>query len=229
MFGTLFQTGDVVSTSFAVATLASLSCAALLGLGLTWSPERWRIPVALSAVALLAAGLDYWGASGIWLATQKMSSGPRFVGWFVVQPLQVAAVYFVANIASRIPPGVFWRTVVAAFLMVLSRYLGDAGYFNPTLGVLLSIAFWLYILGEMYFGRMGEAVRQSTRPMRIGYFWMRLIMTIGWAVIPLLHFVDVVIGTGHVPAVIALYTIADLVNLIALSVSVLAVSGKERY
>lgn len=229
MFGSLFQTGDVVSTSLAVAALASISAAALMALGLTWTPERWRIPVAISAVALLAAGIDYWGTSTLWLAGQRMTSGPRFAGWFVVHPLQVAAVYFFANIAAPVPAGVFWRTVVAAFLMVVSRYLGDAGYFNPTLGVLLSIAFWLYILGEMYFGRMSEAVRKSSPPMRTGYFWMRLIMTIGWAIFPLLHFVDVVIGTGHVPAVIALYTIADLVNLIALSLSVLAVAGKERY
>ena len=40
--------------------------------------------------------------------------------------------------------------------------------------------------------------------MRIGYFWMRLIMTIGWAIYPILYFVDVVIGVGHVAPVVAL-------------------------
>ena len=118
---------------------------------------------------------------------------------------------------------------MAAVLMVLCRYLGDAHIFNPTLGVLLSIAFWLYILGEMYFGRMAEVMRKASRPMQIGYFWIRLIMTIGWAVIPILHFVDVVIGVGHGPVIVTLYTIADLVNLIALALIYLAVAGKERY
>jgi sensory rhodopsin len=229
MFGTLFQSSDVVSTSFAVATIATLACAALMALGLTWSPERWRVPVTLSAVALLASGFQYLDASHVWFATQKMTAAHRFAGWFVVHPLQVAAVYFFANAANPVPAGVFWRTVVAALLMVLCRYLGDAGIFNPTPGVLLSIAFWLYILGEMYFGRMSEAVRKSSRPMQIGYFWIRLIMTIGWAILPILHFVDVVIGVGHAPAIITLYTIADLINLIALSLTVLAVAGKEHY
>jgi sensory rhodopsin len=54
-------------------------------------------------------------------------------------------------------------------------------------------------------------------------------MTIGWAVIPILHFVDVVIGAGHGPVIVTLYTIADLVNLIALALIYLAVAGKERY
>jgi sensory rhodopsin len=72
-------------------------------------------------------------------------------------------------------------------------------------------------------------MRKASRPMQIGYFWIRLIMTIGWAVIPILHFVDVVIGVGHGPVIVTLYTIADLVNLIALALIYLAVAGKERY
>jgi sensory rhodopsin len=229
MFGALFQSSDIVATSFATATIATIAAAALLGLGLTWTPERWRIPVALSAVALGAAALQYRDASQVWLTTGKATAAHRYAGWFAVHPLQVAAMFFFANIAGPVPPGVFWRTLVAAFLMVLCRYLGDSAIFNPTLGVLLSIVFWLYILGEMYFGRMSEVLRKASRPMQIGYFWARLIMTIGWAIIPILHFVDVVIGVGHAPAIIVLYTIADLPNLIALSLIVLAVAGKERF
>lgn len=228
MLGILFQSSDVVSTSFAVATIGTLAAAALLALGLTWTPERWRLPIALSAVALAVSGLQYLDSGHVWAATGKASAAARFAAWFAVQPLQVAAVYFFANIAGPVPAGVFWRTTVAALLMVLCRYLGDALIFNPTLGVLLSIAFWLYILGEMYFGRMSDVVQKASRPMRIGYFWVRLIMTIGWAIIPILHFVDVVIGAGQAPAVVVLYTLADLLNLVVLSLVVLAVAGKER-
>jgi sensory rhodopsin len=229
MFGTLFQSSDLVSTSFGVATVATLASAVLVLLGLSFVSDRWRLPVALSGVALLASGLHYLDSSTIWMATQQMTSAPRYVGWFVVQPMQVAAVYFFARIIGPVPAGVFWRTVAAAILMVLSRYMGDAHIFNPTLGVLLSMAFWLYILGEMYFGAMADAVQTATRPIRLGYFWIRLIMTIGWAIYPILHFVDVVIGTGHVRPIIVLYTLADLVNLVTVSMIVLAVGGRERF
>ena len=229
MFGTLFQSGDVVSTSFATATVATLAAAVLTLIGLTWASDRWRVPVALSGVALLASGIHYLDASKIWLATQQMTAAHRYVGWFVVHPLQVAAVFFYARIAGPVPVGVFWRISGAAILMVLCRYLGDARIFNPSLGVLLSMAFWLYILGEMYFGPMSEAVRKSSRPVRLGYFWIRLILTIGWAIYPLLHFVDVVIGAGHARPVIVLYTLADLVNLVAASLIILAVAGQERF
>ena len=72
-------------------------------------------------------------------------------------------------------------------------------------------------------------MRKASQPMQMGYFWIRLIMTVGWAVIPILYFVDVVIGVGYGPVVATLYTIADLVNLIALALTYLAVAGKERY
>lgn len=229
MSGTLFQSSDLVSTSFGVATIATLAAAALLLLGLSWSAERWRVPVALAGVALLASGFHYVETTQIWQSTQQMTAAPRYIGWFVVHPLQVASVYFFARIVGPVPVGVFWRITAAAILMVLSRFLGDARIFNPTLGVLLSMAFWLYILGEMYFGAMSDAVRKASRHIRLGYFWIRLIFTIGWAIYPILHFVDVVIGTGHGRGIIVLYTIADLVNLITVSLIILAVAGKERF
>jgi len=229
MFGSITQSSDIVGTSLAIATVATITCAVLTFLGLTWSNERWRLPVALAGAALLAAALQYLDASHVWGATQKMTSAHRYPAWFVVLPLQVSGIYFLANVVGFVPPGIFWRTTVAAFLMVLCRYLGEASVFNSTLGVLLSIAFWLYILGEMYFGRMNDVIQAADRPVRIGYFWMRLIMTIGWAIYPILFFVDVVIGVGHVAPVVMLYTIADLVNLIALSLTMLAIAGKEQY
>jgi hypothetical protein len=81
----------------------------------------------------------------------------------------------------------------------------------------------------MYVGKMSDVVGKATRPVQLGYCWIRLSMTIGWAIIPILHFVDVVIGTGHVASIVILYTAADAINLITLSLIYIAVAGKERY
>lgn len=229
MFGVLFTTQDVVSSTFAAAVLATFSTAVLCLVGMSWSNEKWRVPVAMVGVAALASSLHYAGAATLWLQEQGASGGIRFAAWFTVHPLQVAAMYFFVRALANAPVGIFWRTTAAALLMVFSRYLGDAGFFNPTLGVLLSIGFWLYILGELYFGAMADVVRRESRAVRLGYFWIRLIMTLGWAIYPILHFVDVVIGTGQAAGVVALYTLFDLINLITPSLIVLAVAGQERY
>ena len=229
MFGTLFLSSDIVASAFGAAMIATAATALLTLLGLSWVSERWRIPLALTGVALLASSLSYAEAGAVWLAGHAMSAAYRYTAWFTVQPLQVAALFFYARIAGPVPSGVFWRATIAAVLMVLSRYLGDAGVFNPTLAVLLSIAFWLYILGEAYFGAESATVRGSSRDMRLGFFWIRLLFTIGWALYPILFFVENVIGAGHNAGVIVLYTIADLFNLIIPAMIVLTVAGKERY
>lgn len=229
MFTTLFLSKDVVSTSLTGLAIMSLAAAILCFLGLSWSNERWRIPTALVGVACFVTAAYYAGAAGYWMSTGQASAGVRFSAWYTVHPLQVAAVYFFAQTQAKVPVGVFWRITGAALLMTFGRWLGDAHFFNPTLGVLISIGFWLYILGEMYFGAMAEAVRTSPRAVRYGYFWIRLLFTLGWAVYPILHFVDVVIGVGQASGVIVLYSTFDIVNLIIPSLIVLAVAGQDRY
>lgn len=229
MFTALYQSKDVVPTSLAGLALMSLAAAVICFLGLSWSNERWRVPTAIVGAACLVSAVYYAGAAAYWLSGSAASAGARFSAWYTVHPLQVAAVYFFARTQAAVPVGVFWRITGAALLMTFGRWLGDASFFNPTVGVLISIGFWLYILGEMYFGAMPEAVRKSDRPVRYGYFWIRLLFTVGWAVYPILHFVDVVIGVGHAPGVIVLYSAFDIVNLIIPSLIVVAVAGQDRY
>lgn len=229
MFTTLYTSQDVVSTTLVGLALMSLAAAMFSYLGLSWSNERWRVPTAMVGTACLVTAAYYAGAAGFWLGGGAASAGARFSAWYTVHPLQVAAVFFYARTQGAVPVGVFWRITGAALLMTFGRWLGDASFFNPTLGALISIGFWLYILGEMYFGAMTEAVRKSARPVRLGYFWVRLIFTIGWAVYPILHFVDVVIGVGQAPAIIVLYSAFDMLNLIVPSLIVVAVAGQDRY
>ena len=65
--------------------------------------------------------------------------------------------------------------------------------------------------------------------MKLGFFWIRLMITLGWAVYPILHFVDTVIGVGQAPAIIVLYSTFDIVNLVIPSLIVVAVAGQDRY
>lgn len=229
MFTTLYTSADVVAHTLVGLALMSLAAALIAFLGLSWSNERWRVPGALVGAACLVTSIYYAGAAGFWFSGNAASAGARFSAWYTVHPLQVASVYFFARTQGPLPVGVFWRLVGAALLMVFGRWLGDAAFFNPTLGALLSIGFWLYILGELYFGAMAEGVRKSSRPVRLGYFWIRLLMTVGWAVYPILHFVDIVIGVGQSGGVIVLYSTFDIVNLIIPSLIVVAVAGQDRY
>jgi len=229
MFTTLFTSADVVASSLTGLALMSFAAAIICFLGLSWSNERWRVPEALVGTACLVTAVYYAGASGYWYSGGAASAGVRFSAWYSVHPLQVVAVYFYARTQGPLPVGVFWRLASAALLMVFGRWLGDAGFFDESLGAILSIGFWLYILGELYFGAIPDRIRESARPVRLGFFWIRLMITLGWAVYPILHFVDTVIGVGQAPAIIVLYSTFDIVNLVIPSLIVVAVAGQDRY
>ena len=229
MFTTLFTSADVVASSLTGLALMSFAAAIICFLGLSWSSERWRVPEALVGTACLVTAVYYAGASGYWYSGGAASAGVRFSAWYTVHPLQVVAVYFYARTQGPLPVGVFWRLAGAALLMVFGRWLGDAGFFDESLGAILSIGFWLYILGEFYFGAIPDRIRESARPVKLGFFWIRLMITLGWAVYPILHFVDTVIGVGQAPAIIVLYSTFDIVNLVIPSLIVVAVAGQDRY
>jgi hypothetical protein len=133
------------------------------------------------------------------------------------------ALYFFAQTAGRPGVGLFWRLIVVSTLMVLVRYLGEAGYMNATLAFLIGLVFWLYILGELYFGRMDDAVRQAPADhVRRGYFWLRLIVTIGWGIYPLGNFLTAFAGLTDTGALSVAYNLADIINRMAFGVAVLA-------
>jgi len=229
MNNVLFNSTDLASVALAAGMLGCLTVGGICIAGLSWTSDRWRVNVALAGIAVLISAFAYNAMANLWLTSGALSSGLRYAVWYSAQPALVVAAYFFARNAGPVPSGVFWRLLAASILMVFTRHLGDAGIFSPSLGALLSIAFWLYILGELYFGAISEAVSGASRAIRVGFFWIRLIMTVGWAMFPILHFVDVVIGTGHVQSIIVLYTIMDIINLLAIALIHVGVAGQERY
>lgn len=218
----VFQTTDLTAASYSVALFGLAATAVLLLIGSAWVGRRFRVPVVLCAIAALVGVGAAYEARAAW----SLGSVPvvyHYVGWAVSMPLQVIALYFMAGSAGRLGAGLFWRLVVVAVLMVFVRYLGEGAFMNPTLAFLIGLVFWLYILGELYFGRMDDAVRQAPGDaMRRGYFWLRLIVTVGWAIYPLGNFLTAFAGMVDDGSLSVAYNLADILNRMAFGVAVLA-------
>ena len=219
---------DIASGTFVLLMIATLAAAVLLLAGTAWVSRRWKLPVALAGVVMLISAAHYMMATDVWLSTGQMTMIHRYIGWFLTLPLQVVLVYFFVRAYAAVPVGVFWRLLVAAVLLVLSRFMGETQLMHPTLGFLISLAMWLYILGEVYFGKLSErTVRYGSEAVQQGYFWLRLIMTIGWAVYPLCFFIGAFTGPVEVRYLLTTYNLADLVNQIAFGLTILTVGMKE--
>ena len=213
---------DVASATFLLLTAAMSATSVLMLMSGHWISPRWRLPVALSTLAPLIGVLHYAFSSLVWLQTHDMPVVFRYVDWMIAQPVQVLALYFVIQTIANTSTGLFWRLLIASVAMVLARYMGETDLLYPTLGFLIGLILWLYVLGEAYFGRMAEINAESgSDPVRLGFFWMRLILTIGWALYPLAYLIVRLGNSADVGKLMVIYNLADLINQIAFVLAVL--------
>jgi sensory rhodopsin len=214
---------DVASATFLLLLAAMAGTTVLILLGVSWVSPRWRLPVGLASVVPLVGVLYYAFAGAVWLGTHEMPAGIRYVDWMASEPAQVLTLYFFIHTVDRTPIGLFWRLLIASVAMVLARYMGETDLIYPTLGFLIGLILWLYVLGEVYFGRLAEINAQSSSPpVRLGFFWLRLIVTIGWALYPLSYLIVRLGNGGDIAKMMVIYNLADLINQIAFVLAVLA-------
>lgn len=225
MSAQILQTIDVTGASYSAALMGMIATTILLFIGSSWVKDMWKIPVTLCGVAALVGILSVFEARIIWLQESQVPLVYNYVGWIVSMPLQIVALFFFARMAGQVSVSLFWRLLVVSVLMVLFRYLGEAGFVHATLAFLISIVFWLYILGELFFGKLETAVSKNLNgSMRRGYFWLRLIVTIGWAIYPLTSFIVSFNGLVDDGGLSIAYNLAEFLNRMAFGLIVLSVA-----
>jgi sensory rhodopsin len=221
----LLQSTDVTGGTFSLILLGTLGATILLFLGTGWVERRWKLAVALSGVVTLVAAVQYAQEYAAWLHAGQMPVIYRYISWLITTPVQVLALYFYIGALQAPPVGLFWRLLVVAVVTILARYMGEVDFMNPTLGFLIGIAGWLYILGEIFFGRLSEiSTKSGNETTQRGFFWLRLIVTVGWAVYPLCNFVASFAGGVEEGRLSIVYNLADFINQITFGLIILAVA-----
>jgi len=225
MSGTYMNAGDIVAAGYSASVLALAAASVFLLMGTAWVRRGWKLPILLTALAALVGTLCAYETRASWVATGVAPVDYFYAGWLASMPLQIAALYFAVRQIEPQTVSLFWRLIGVTALMVAVRYLGDARFLDATLSFLLGIVLWLYVLGELFFGRMDEAVtRARIVPLRRGYFWLRLIVAVGWAIYPLVQFLissNSGISNGAVGLTLSL---AEFPNRIAFGLALLTVA-----
>ena len=100
--------------------------------------------------------------------------------------------------------------------MLVGGYLGEAGFINATLGFIIGMAGWIYILYEIFSGEAGKAAAKSGNKSLVTAFGaLRMIVTVGWAIYPLGYIFGYLTGGIDANALNVIYNLADFVNKIA--------------
>ena len=92
---------------------------------------------------------------------------------------------------------------------------------EPTIGFIIGMAGWLYIIYLIFFGEASKVSAESgNAASQMAFYWLRLIVTVGWAIYPLGYFLGYLAGGVDNDSLNIIYNIADLVNKTAFGLAI---------
>lgn len=206
---------DVVGGSFWLLTMAMIGATIFFLLERTKVASRWHTTMTLLGVVMLISAIHYFFTKDMWVSTGSAPIILRYMDWVLTHPMQVVLFYFVLTAVTRVSVALFWRLLIGSLVMVIGEFLGAAGYMSATLGFLIGLLGWLYILGELYMGEAGRLNAQSGNDAtHLAFNGLRLIVTIGWAIYPLGYFIEHLGGGIDTNSLNIIYNLADFLNKI---------------
>jgi len=176
----------------------------------------WKTSVTVAGLVTGIAFIHYMYMRGVWVQTGDSPTVYRYIDWLITVPLQMVEFYLILAAVRKVDGAIFWRLLIGSLVMLIGGYLGEAGYINSTLGFIIGIAGWIYILYEIFSGEAGKAAAKSgNKALVTAFSAMRMIVTIGWAIYPLGYIFGYLTGGIDANSLNVIYNLADFINKIA--------------
>lgn len=222
---------DFVGVSFWLATAIMLAATVFFFVERDRVKGKWKTSL---TVAGLVTGVAFWHylyMRDVWVETGSSPTVFRYIDWLITVPLQIVEFYLILAAVTVVGVRVFWKLLIASLVMLIGGYLGEAGYVNTTLGFVVGMAGWLYIIYEIFKGEASQLNENSGNvASQKAFKTIRLIVTVGWAIYPIGYFLAYMGGgTNDSETLNIVYNLADLVNKAAfgLAIWVAATSDSE--
>ena len=212
---------DFVGISFWLATAIMLALTVFFFIERGDVAVKWRTSL---TVAGLVTGIAFWHylyMRGIWVATGDSPTVYRYIDWLITVPLQIVEFYLILAAVTAVRTGLFWQLLIASVVMLLGGYGGETGVLSPAVGFVIGMAGWLYIIYLIFFGEASKVSAESgNAASQMAFYWLRLIVTVGWAIYPLGYFLGYLAGGVDNDSLNIIYNIADLVNKTAFGLAI---------
>ena len=207
---------DFVGISFWVISMGMLAATAFFFMEAGNVASGWRTSVIVAGLITGIAFIHYMYMREVWVSTGDSPTVYRYIDWLITVPLQMVEFYLILTAVGKANSGMFWRLLIGSVVMLVGGYLGEAGYINSTLGFIIGMAGWIYILYEIFSGEAGKAAAKSGNKSLVTAFGaMRMIVTVGWAIYPLGYIFGYLTGGVDAESLNVVYNLADFVNKIA--------------
>jgi len=213
---TMLAQDDFVGISFWIISMGMLAATAFFFMERGTVNPAWKTSVTVAGLVTGIAFIHYMYMREVWVATGDSPTVYRYIDWLITVPLQMVEFYLILVAVRKASSGIFWRLLIGSLVMLIGGYLGEAGYINATLGFIIGMAGWVYILYEIFSGEAGKAANKSGNKALVTAFGaMRMIVTVGWAIYPLGYVFGYLTGGVDANTLNVVYNLADFINKIA--------------
>ena len=219
---------DGVGISFWIISIAMVAATVFFLMESLRVKGKWRTSLVVGALVTLVAAVHYFYMRDVWVSTGASPTVFRYVDWIITVPLQMIEFYLILAACTAIAGGVFWRLFVGSLVMLIGGYLGEAGFINATLGFVIGMAGWIFILYEIFAGEASKVnAAEAPDAVKTAYNTMKWIVTIGWAIYPIGYFMGYMAGGADANSLNIIYNLADVVNKIAFCLAIWAAAVTE--
>jgi len=217
---------DFVGISFWVISMGMLAATAFFFMEAGNVASGWRTSVIVAGLITGIAFIHYMYMRDVWVSTGDSPTVYRYIDWLITVPLQMVEFYLILAAVGKANSGMFWRLLIGSTVMLVGGYLGEAGYINSTLGFIIGMAGWVYILYEIFSGESGKAAAKSGNKALVTAFGaLRMIVTVGWAIYPLGYIFGYLTGGVDAETLNVVYNLADFINKIAFGLVIWAAAS----
>ena len=212
----LLASDDFVGISFWVIAMGMAAATVFFFMERGSVAAGWKTSVTVAGLVTGVAFVHYMYMRDVWVMTGDSPTVYRYIDWLITVPLQMVEFYLILAAVGKANSGMFWRLLIGSLVMLVGGYLGEAGYINSTLGFIIGMAGWVYILYEIFSGESGKAAAKSGNKSLVTAFGaMRMIVTVGWAIYPLGYVFGYLTGGVDADSLNVVYNLADFINKIA--------------
>lgn len=187
--------------------------------------KKWKTSLLVSGLITGIAAVHYYYMRDYYAMTGENPTALRYIDWTLTVPLMCVEFYLLTKAAGA-KLGLLWKLILAAVLMLVAGYIGEA--FNPEGGSTSHSVIWgvistigyAYILYTAWFGEVAQLSKRSGNPtVERGVRTLAWFVLVGWAIYPIGYMCMeggwLNIALGWEPSSVDLfYNIADAVNKI---------------
>ena len=219
---------DAVGISFWIISIAMVAATVFFLMESLRVKGKWRTSLVVGALVTLVAAVHFFYMREVWVTTGASPTVFRYVDWIITVPLQMIEFYLILAACTAIAGGVFWRLFLGSLVMLMGGYLGEAGFINATIGFVIGMAGWIFILYEIFAGEASKVSADSApESVQSAFNTMKWIVTIGWAIYPIGYFMGYLMGGVDANSLNFIYNVADVINKIAFVLAIWAAASAE--